>query len=78
MKVLRAKGKDNVWSIDNEMAKVEKGKTRGRRKKKSTGRKRVRSVSRKGDKVMVSGLMLIEVENVLQMQVVFQLLFRYF
>lgn len=65
---MRAKGKENVWSIDNEMAKTAKEKDRRRRKKR--GGKRVRNVNRKGDRVLVSGCMLMEVENVLQTQVI--------
>lgn len=65
---MRAKGKENVWSIDNEMAKIEKEKERMRRRKKRGG-KRVRNVDRKGDRVLVSGSMLMEVETVLQTQV---------
>ncbi|KAG8391500.1 hypothetical protein BUALT_Bualt01G0194200 [Buddleja alternifolia] len=64
---VRAKGKENVWSVDNEMAKIGKEKERTRRRKKKGG-KRVRNVNRKGDKVMVSGSMLMEVETVLQTQ----------
>ncbi|EPS65669.1 hypothetical protein M569_09106, partial [Genlisea aurea] len=67
-----AKGKDNVWSIDNEMAKFEKEdeteRVRGRRKKRRGGKKIARSVDRKGYRVMVSGSMLMEVEDVLQTQ----------
>lgn len=63
---VQAKGKDNVWSIDNDMAEIEeKGRTRGRRKRRG---KRVRSANRKGERVMVSGSMLMEVETVLQTQ----------
>lgn len=61
------KGKENVWSIDNEIAR-EGDKTRSRRNR---GGKRMRNVARKskGEKVMVSGAMLMEVETVLQTQV---------
>ncbi|XP_057764116.1 uncharacterized protein LOC130985259 isoform X2 [Salvia miltiorrhiza] len=61
-----AKGKDNVWSIDNEMSKAEKEKGRTRRRKR--GGKRVRNVYQKGDRVLVSSSMLMEVETILQMQ----------
>ncbi|KAK4414579.1 hypothetical protein Salat_2870900 [Sesamum alatum] len=64
---VRAKGKENVWSIDNEMVKIEKDKERTRRRKKRGG-KRVTNANRKGDGVLVSGSMLMEVENVLQTQ----------
>lgn len=63
-----AKGKENVWSIDNEVAKAEKEKNRTRRRRKRGG-KRVRNVNKRGDRVLVSGSMLMEVETVLQMQV---------
>ncbi|KAL3815007.1 hypothetical protein ACJIZ3_016275 [Penstemon smallii] len=66
---VRAKGKENVWSIDNEMAKIDKEKEKEKtRRRKKRGGKRVRNVNRKGDRVMVSGLMLMEVETVLQTQ----------
>ncbi|CAK9133573.1 unnamed protein product [Ilex paraguariensis] len=67
---VKAKGKDNVWSVDNERAKVvEKERERGGRRRKREG-KRVRRVVKKsgGDRVMVSGVMLMEVETVLQTQ----------
>ncbi|XP_075497675.1 uncharacterized protein LOC142534840 isoform X1 [Primulina tabacum] len=64
---VNTKGKENVWSVDNEMAKVEKGKERSRRRKSKEG-KRVRNVNRKGDRVMVSASMLMEVETILQTQ----------
>lgn len=64
-----AKGKENVWSMDNEVAKAEKEKNRMRRRRKRGG-KRVRNVNRRGDRVLVSGSMLMEVETVLQMQVI--------
>jgi len=67
---VKAKGKDNVWSVDNEMAKAaeekEREKRRSRRKK-----GRGRRVKKFGEEstVMVSGAMLMEVETVLQTQV---------
>lgn len=64
-----AKEKENVWSMDNEVAKAEKEKNRTRRRRKRGG-KRVRNVNRRGDRVLVSGSMLMEVETVLQMQVI--------
>lgn len=62
--------KENVWSIDNDMAKSvsDTGKEKkklGRRQ----GRRVVREKRNKGGKVMVSGAMLMEVETVLQTQV---------
>ncbi|XP_059651649.1 uncharacterized protein LOC132299184 [Cornus florida] len=63
---VKTKGKDNVWSVDNDIAKAEKERGHRRRKR---GR-RVRTVGKrsKGDRVMVSGAMLMEVETVLQTQ----------
>ncbi|KAF4364978.1 hypothetical protein G4B88_021795 [Cannabis sativa] len=58
--------KENVWSVDNEMASKSKERT-GRRRQR--GRKVVRRRrSKNGRGVMVSGAMLIEVETVLQTQ----------
>lgn len=63
-------GKENVWSVDNEMARAEKDreKIRRKRKKKGLGRMKNLKTKRTEDKVMVSGAMLMEVENVLQTQ----------
>lgn len=61
-------GKENVWSVDNEMAK-EKEKVKRRRKKKVQGRMKNLNTKSTGDKVMVSDAILMEVENVLQTQV---------
>ncbi|KAJ8447269.1 hypothetical protein Cgig2_013046 [Carnegiea gigantea] len=64
---VKAKRKDNVWSIDNEMAKAveekEREKQRSRRKK---SRGRAVKKFREDSTVMVSGAMLMEVETVLQ------------
>ena len=60
--------KDNVWSVDNELA--QKDKTSKRRPK---GRRMVRRKRTKagGDgRVLVSSAMLVEVETVLQTQVI--------
>ncbi|XP_047155329.1 uncharacterized protein LOC124826540 [Vigna umbellata] len=61
---VRVRGnKENVWSIDNELAKVASSQKEKRRKR--------RVVKRKGDKsgrIIVSGAMLVEVETVLQTQ----------
>ncbi|XP_058221735.1 uncharacterized protein LOC131331820 [Rhododendron vialii] len=67
---VKARGKDNVWSVDNEMAKAaEKERERGeRRKKKGKRVKSVRKRGKGGDMVMVSGSMLMEIETVLQTQ----------
>ncbi|MBA0717651.1 hypothetical protein Golax_005448 [Gossypium laxum] len=62
--------KENVWSIDNNMAKAEKendkGNTKQRRRKK--GKKVVKGRKNKIGRVLVSGSMLMEVETVLQTQ----------
>lgn len=64
----RAKGKENVWSVDNEMAEMEK--KREKQKRRSRGRVRGRGKSSRGDsdRVMVSGSMLMEIETILQIQ----------
>ncbi|KAL5973831.1 hypothetical protein ACLOJK_030489 [Asimina triloba] len=61
---VRVKEKDNVWSIDNELAKsAEKVSHRRRgRRVKNAGK------SSKNSRVIVSGAMLMEVETVLQAQ----------
>ncbi|KMS99914.1 hypothetical protein BVRB_1g017610 [Beta vulgaris subsp. vulgaris] len=67
---LKAKGKDNVWSIDNEVAEEAELKKRGiqrRRRGKGKSGKRVKKVV-KTDNVLVSGSMLMELETVLQTQ----------
>uniref|UniRef100_A0A7N0UPK5 Uncharacterized protein n=1 Tax=Kalanchoe fedtschenkoi TaxID=63787 RepID=A0A7N0UPK5_KALFE len=63
------KGKENVWSVDNEMAKAEKEAGRGKRKGKRGG-KRVKTVRKRSSdgRVVVSGSMLVEIETVLQTQ----------
>ncbi|CAH8301657.1 unnamed protein product [Eruca vesicaria subsp. sativa] len=64
-KVTLKGNKENVWSVDNEIAENEKRKQRkpkGRRRGKRLG-----SGGRKG-RVLVSGTMLIETETVLQTQ----------
>lgn len=63
---VKVKGKENVWSIDNEIAKADKEKDKLRRKKR--GGRRMKNSNRKGDRVTVSGSMLMEVETVLQTQ----------
>lgn len=67
----RAKGKENVWSIDNDLAAkfadVEK------RKEEPRSRRRTRTLKgprrKAGSRVLVSAAMLMEVETVLQTQV---------
>ncbi|XP_015055682.1 uncharacterized protein LOC107002252 [Solanum pennellii] len=67
---VHGKGKENVWSIDNEMAKTDKERDKPRRGRRKRGGKRMRNVTRKnkGDRVMISSAMLMEVETVLQTQ----------
>lgn len=62
--------KENVWSIDNDLASARASEEKTRKYRKRRGRK-VRSSGRRrsSDKVMVSGSMLMEVETVLQTQV---------
>ncbi|KAL9228821.1 hypothetical protein vseg_004359 [Gypsophila vaccaria] len=67
--VVRAKAKDNVWSVDNEAAEEERERSqrrRGRRRGKIG--KKVKKFAKFGDELVVSGTMLMEVENVLQTQ----------
>lgn len=63
---MSARGKDNVWSIDNETDKARNGRTRKKKRE-----RRVRKRSEKSGMVMVSGSVLMEVETVLQTQVCF-------
>jgi len=64
---VRVRGnKDNVWSIDNELAKVSSSQKEKRRKRRVVKRK-----GEKGGRIIVSGAMLVEVETVLQTQVPF-------
>ena len=72
VKQAAAGGKENVWSVDNEMAEAEKEKGKMKRRKKkrrgvADGRKR--NVGNRNSRFMVSGAMLVEVETVLQTQV---------
>ncbi|KAK6920396.1 hypothetical protein RJ641_016300 [Dillenia turbinata] len=72
---VKGKGKENVWSIDNELAKAASAaaaeKERSNSKRRRRGRK-VESVSKKKrgptSRVLVSATMLMEVETVLQTQ----------
>ncbi|XP_071736034.1 uncharacterized protein [Rutidosis leptorrhynchoides] len=73
--VAKGKGKDNVWSIDNDAVNGNRGGDRRKKGDKrrtkvpnSTVKQRRRKVSENDDGVMVSGSMLIETENVLQTQ----------
>jgi hypothetical protein len=75
------RGKENVWSVDNERAaeqkarpqKTHRGRGRGRRSPGGRGRPPPPPGRRKEDdadpRVLVSGAMLVEVETVLQTQV---------
>lgn len=58
--------KENVWSIDNELAKVASSQKDKRRKQR--GKRVVRRKGPEGGRVIVSGAMLVEVETVLQTQ----------
>lgn len=67
MKVkVKMKGKENVWSVDNEVANSDRERVGKKR-----GKKRVKKKRSQGDRVLVSGPMLMEVETVLQTQVLF-------
>lgn len=61
----KGKGKDNVWSVDNEAAPGRGGRRKGGGKTVRGRRKRMKE----DGKVMVSGAMLLEVETILQTQV---------
>ncbi|KAL8119336.1 uncharacterized protein LOC141724227 [Apium graveolens] len=63
---LNAKGKDNVWSVDNEPEKARDG--RSRKKKRERRVRKAGKRSEKSGRVMVSGSVLMEVETVLQTQ----------
>ncbi|KAL2319861.1 hypothetical protein Fmac_028830 [Flemingia macrophylla] len=64
---VRVRGnKDNVWSIDNDLANMASSQKDNMRKKR--GRRVVRRKGSKGGRVIVSGVMLVEVETVLQTQ----------
>ncbi|KAK3020987.1 hypothetical protein RJ639_047536 [Escallonia herrerae] len=68
--IAKVKGKDNVWSVDNEVVAKANSKERGgQRRKKKKGRS-FKNATKKGHdgSVMVSGSMLMEVEDVLQTQ----------
>ena len=68
----KAKGKDNVWSVDNEVAKEVEEKKRGKQRRRRRSGKSVKNLKKigKDSNLMVSGAMLMEVETVLQTQVV--------
>ncbi|XP_010524441.1 PREDICTED: uncharacterized protein LOC104802498 [Tarenaya hassleriana] len=60
--------KENIWSVDNEMAEKDKMKPKGKPKGKRRGKRLARGRKGKGDRFMVSGAMLMEIETVLQTQ----------
>lgn len=61
--------KDNVWSVDNDVARAAAEKERARpRARRRKGRRVVRGKRGRDGKVMASGAMLMEVETVLQTQ----------
>eukprot|EP00262_Sarcandra_glabra_P005181 TRINITY_DN1652_c0_g1_i1.p1 TRINITY_DN1652_c0_g1~~TRINITY_DN1652_c0_g1_i1.p1 ORF type:complete len:508 (+),score=79.57 TRINITY_DN1652_c0_g1_i1:146-1669(+) len=67
---VKVKGKDNVWSVDNELAKAVVDDNLSRRRRR---RRRVKNVGRKrknneSSRVIVSAAMLMEIETVLQTQ----------
>ncbi|GKU88519.1 hypothetical protein SLEP1_g2771 [Rubroshorea leprosula] len=59
--------KENVWSIDNEIAEKEKERERAEQRRRK-GRRVARGKRSRDGKVLVSGAMLMEVETVLQTQ----------
>ncbi|VAH34897.1 unnamed protein product [Triticum turgidum subsp. durum] len=71
-----SRGKENVWSVDNERAAEQKSRSqkshRGRRRPAGRSRPppppRRRKENDAGSRVLVSGAMLVEVETVLQTQ----------
>ncbi|KAM3733343.1 hypothetical protein ACB098_11G128400 [Castanea mollissima] len=60
--------KDNVWSVDNELAQKDKERTTKRRPKEKRMVRRKRTKAGAGGSVLVSSAMLVEVETVLQTQ----------
>jgi ELMO domain-containing protein len=72
-----SRGKDNVWSVDNQRAAAEKARTSKHRRRRRPGGRRPspppsqgrRKGNDAGSRVLVSGAMLVEVETVLQTQV---------
>ncbi|XP_038881935.1 uncharacterized protein LOC120073259 isoform X2 [Benincasa hispida] len=59
--------KENVWSVDNELANAQKERDRAARRN-PKGRRVIKSKRNKGGTIMVSRAMLMEVETVLQTQ----------
>ena len=69
--------KDNVWSVDNELAQKDKEKTTKRRPKGKRMVRRKRTKAGAGGRVLVSSAMLVEVETVLQTQVTMSFLLEF-
>ncbi|XP_068634957.1 uncharacterized protein [Aristolochia californica] len=67
---VKFKKKENVWSIDNELAKAKAREESEKSIRRRRSGKRVRKVEKrnKNGRVMVSGAMLMELETVLQTQ----------
>ncbi|KAI6702823.1 hypothetical protein NL676_011959 [Syzygium grande] len=68
---VRGDRKENVWSVDNDVARAAAEKERARpraRRGRGRGRRVVRGKRGRDGKVMVSGAMLMEAETVLQTQ----------
>ncbi|CAL9156936.1 unnamed protein product [Musa hybrid cultivar] len=67
---VRARKKQNVWSIDNDLAAAKASAEDKTRKSRRRRGRRVRSAGRRGPgaRVLVSGSMLMEIETVLQTQ----------
>lgn len=70
--VVKAKKKENVWSVDNKLAAraaaEEKAAALRRRRRRKGKARRVRSAGERDSRVLVSGAMLMEIETVLQTQ----------
>lgn len=66
---MKVKEKENVWSVDNELAKAEAAAEESKRRRRLGKRmKNLRKRSRKSG-MMISAAMLMEVDTVLQTQV---------
>lgn len=66
---MKVKEKENVWSVDNELAKAEEAAAESKQRRKIGRRlKNLRKRGRKSD-MIVSAAMLMEIETVLQTQV---------
>lgn len=66
---MKVKEKENVWSVDNELAKAEAAAEESKRRRRLGKRmKNLRKRSRKSG-MLISPAMLMEVETILQTQV---------